>query len=117
MATAVPNFCSMKSVILAKWTLLILSSVASLSETSFWSTALKCFSCRFVMSTKWSTLLLLEIICISRVEMQAELKVDNVSAAVDMPSATRSRKQGEGKTTYIVSAHFRCVVSLFGKLT
>ncbi len=52
------------------------------------------------MSTKWSTRLLLLMICISGVEMQADLKVDKVRAAVDMRNATRSRKRLSLVTTF-----------------
>ncbi len=43
---------------------LIFMSVASLSEklSSLWSTALKCFSCRLEMLTRWSTHLLFDAI-------------------------------------------------------
>ncbi len=95
MVTAVPNFCSIKSVIFANCTLLILISVANLSATSssFLSTAQKWFSWRLVMLTKWSMHLLLLIICVSSVEIRSELKVDKVRAAADMPNVTRSRKR------------------------
>ncbi len=43
------------------------------------------------MLTRWSTHLLFDAIFDSSVEMLAELKVDSVSAAVDIPVATRSK--------------------------
>jgi hypothetical protein len=94
MVTVVPNFCSIKSVIFAKCTLLILISVANLSATSdsLLSTAQKWFSWRLVMLTKWSMHLLLLMICVSSVEIHAELKVDKIRAAADMPNVTRLRK-------------------------
>jgi hypothetical protein len=54
MVTEVPNFCSKKSVIFAKCTLLILIRMASFLATSssFLSMALKWFSWRLVMLTK-----------------------------------------------------------------
>ncbi len=54
-------------------------------------TSKKCFSCRLVISTRWSILLLLEAIWVSSFEILAELKVDSVSAAADTPRAIRSR--------------------------
>jgi hypothetical protein len=95
MVMAVPNFCSMKSVILAKCTLLTLRSVANLLATSssFLSTAQKWFSCSAMMSTKWSTCLLLLTICVSTCKIFAKLKGNNVRAAVYMPSTTKSRKR------------------------
>jgi hypothetical protein len=62
--------------------MLMWSINASLSETlsNLRSTALKC--------CLW---LLLEAICVSSVEILAELNVDNVSAAADMPRATKSK--------------------------
>jgi len=115
MATAVPNFCSMKSVILAKWTLLTRSIKASLSETSssLRSTALKCCSCRLVMSTRWSTRLLFEAICVSSVEILAELNVDKVSAVVDMPRATRSRNHLSRVFTSYLGRALRMSIKLF----
>jgi hypothetical protein len=60
--------------------------------SSFWSTAQKWFSCKAMMSMRWSTRLLLLTICVSRCEIFAELKVESVRAAADIPSATKSRK-------------------------
>jgi hypothetical protein len=45
------------------------------------------------MSTRWSTRLLFKAICVSSIEILAELNVDNVRAAADMPRATRSRNR------------------------
>jgi hypothetical protein len=55
--------------------------------------AKKWFSCKAVMSIKWSTRLLLLTIWVSRCDILAELKVDSGRAAADMPSATKLRNR------------------------
>ncbi len=66
---------------------------------NFLITALKWFSCKAAMSTRWSTRLLLLTNCISKREILAELNVESVSATADIPNATKSRKHLSMVTT------------------
>jgi len=65
------------------------------------------------MLTKWSTLLLLLTICVSRCEILAELKVDKVRAAVDMPSTTKLRKRLSLVMTSYCGRAFRMLLKSF----
>ncbi len=62
--------------------------------------------------------------CIHNTPFSCNLQIDRKSKTVTitldwrgLPETNTLASWGEGKITYIVSAHFRCVVSLFGKLS
>jgi len=66
-----------------------------------------------VISTRWSTRLLLEAIWVSNVEILAELKVDRVSAAADMPRAAKSKNHLSRVITSYLGSASRMSLKLF----